>query len=338
MEFVGHTEIAGAFARLRQGRRLYCAVAFWGRGAADSLGLPRVGQGLKIICNLSMGGTNPTEIRLLLGRGAKVKQFDTLHAKVYIGDDEMLVTSANASNNGLGFEGLPQGTWIEAGAIGPVQPQALKWFKQLWSEARQITQDDLRKAALAWEHRQRNLPTLRSFGMFDLDAQTLPLLDWYEYGDFIPDKAGIARQLGQAYSEEVHRRLSDAIDVFGPKDKKLLTEGRWVLTWCRTKGVRAKVGRVALLWQQLGPFIKAAYRPAAGEPTVDVRLPAERPGPVPFDAAERKFRAAFVHVLESADFDELRVGEFDGPWNTAERTRLLLPFWRQVKDTYLSAP
>jgi hypothetical protein len=336
MEFVGHTDIGDAFARLQSGRRLYCAVAFWGRGAATHLGLPRAGQDLRILCNLSMGGTNPAEISSLMTDGAKVRQIDTLHAKVYIGDQEMLVTSANASNNGLGFEGLAQGNWIEAGAIGPVQPQAVEWFDQLWSESREITRDDLRKAKIAWAHRQRNLPTLPSFSMFDPDGEVLPLLDWYQNMDRIPDKDGIARQLGQPYTEAIDRRLSDSVEVRGP-DEVRLTEDRRVLTWRRTKGNKGKVGRAPLVWQHLGPFIEAAYPAEAGQPSVDVRLPAELPGPAPFDATEPKFRAAFVRVLESRDFDKLREDEVDGPWNNAVRTRLLRHFWRQVKDTYLLA-
>ncbi|MBC7477479.1 MAG: phospholipase D family protein [Pseudorhodobacter sp.] len=338
MDFVGHTEIDGAFARLRQSRRLYCAVAFWGRGAAAHLGLPRDHQDLQILCNLSMGGTNPDEIRRLLQVGAKVQQIDTLHAKVYIGDDEMLVASANASSNGLGFEGHAQGHWIEAGAIGPVQPQALEWFQKLWSDSRPVTPDDLAAADEAWATRQRNRPPLASFSLFDVEAQPLLLLDWYGDKDWTANETVVAEQLGEAYSDEIEDRLGDALDVVGPQDVEVLKEGRWVLRWTRTKGSRnkGKVGPAALEWMQIGQFVEKAYHSNPKGPWVDVMMPAEGDTPVPFDVCEPRFRAAFVNVLEQPTFDLLRVGQYDGPWNTPERTARLQPFWHAVKARYLA--
>jgi len=338
MDFVGHTEIDGAFARLRQSRRLYCAVAFWGRGAAAYLGLPRDHQDLQILCNLSVGGTNPDEIRRLLQVGAKVRQIDTLHAKVYIGDDEMLVASANASSNGLGFEGHAQGHWIEAGAIGPVQPRALEWFQELWSDSRPVTPEDLAAADEAWATRQRNRPPLASFSLFDADAEILPLLDWYRRSEWIANETAIAQQLGQAYDDNTADRLGDSVDVRGPEDAALLKKGRWVLKWKRTKGPadKGKVGSAALEWMQIGLFVKEAYSTHSGAPWIDVMFPAENPKPVPFDVCEPRFRAAFVNVLEQPTFDLLRVGQYDGPWNTPERTDRLQPFWRAVQDRYLA--
>jgi hypothetical protein len=92
-----------------------CAVAFWGRGAEKSFGAKI--SNVKIICNLNMGGTNPEPIKILSKdvRRFELRQCDTLHAKVYIGDQSAVVTSANNSTNGLGVEGALTKGWIEAG-------------------------------------------------------------------------------------------------------------------------------------------------------------------------------------------------------------------------------
>ena len=56
------------------------AVAFWGAGAIDALGLASLWSKpgkLRIICNLRMGGTNPSEINKLRGfAGVSVEQCD----------------------------------------------------------------------------------------------------------------------------------------------------------------------------------------------------------------------------------------------------------------------
>ncbi|WP_316398922.1 hypothetical protein [Bradyrhizobium sp. 33ap4] len=43
------------------------AIAFWGPGAARNLGISERRDCVEIICNLSQGGTNPDEIRTLMG-------------------------------------------------------------------------------------------------------------------------------------------------------------------------------------------------------------------------------------------------------------------------------
>src|SRR4051812_40767983 len=77
-----------------------CAVAFWGAGAELKWGKLQKRK-IRIICNLSMGGSNPSVIEKMMELYS-VRQHDRLHAKVYIGKNEAVITSANASTNGLG--------------------------------------------------------------------------------------------------------------------------------------------------------------------------------------------------------------------------------------------
>lgn len=87
-----------------------CAVAFWGRGCESWV----IGLDCKVVATLRMGGTNPRALRNVR---AEIRQCDTLHAKVYIGRNRAVVTSANASINGLALQGLEQASWIEAGIL-----------------------------------------------------------------------------------------------------------------------------------------------------------------------------------------------------------------------------
>ena len=126
-----------------------CMVAFWGQGAEQWFGTNI--RKARIICNLKMGGTNPEPIRLLRADAKRfdLRQCDVLHAKVYIGNKSAVVTSANMSANGLGFEGAVTKGWIEAGVRVTENDELNNWFDDIWNDqslVRQITDEDLKKA------------------------------------------------------------------------------------------------------------------------------------------------------------------------------------------------
>lgn len=141
--------------KILSGRKGTLAVAFWGTGAAEQLGIDRrpSGQPLTIICNLTMGGTNPNEVRRLLelkNENVTVRQSDKLHGKVYSFPDAALIGSANASANGLSFEGPELSGWHEACLVTEHEDAVAdvkRWVKTL--EARKISEDDLGKADAA---------------------------------------------------------------------------------------------------------------------------------------------------------------------------------------------
>jgi len=61
------------------------AVAYWGKGATERLGLDKIRKKpVRIICDLWSGACNPNELQKLLDRGFKLRTKDRLHAKVYI--------------------------------------------------------------------------------------------------------------------------------------------------------------------------------------------------------------------------------------------------------------
>lgn len=131
------------------------AVAFWGAGAADRLGLTQ-GREARVVCNLSMGGTNPSEIRNLLKRGVKVLQHATLHAKIgIVGKGLSFVGSSNMSANGLGIEAAELTGWEEANVLFDHVDQELRLrFDVLWNQAQAITNEDLKAAEKRWRARR----------------------------------------------------------------------------------------------------------------------------------------------------------------------------------------
>lgn len=99
----GHELSLQLAVALKNAKTVRLAVAFWGRGAADKLGLQDNSVvRTQVVCNLVSGGTNPNEIRTLLSRGVDVKQLDDLHAKLGVIDDLSFLGSSNMSTNGLG--------------------------------------------------------------------------------------------------------------------------------------------------------------------------------------------------------------------------------------------
>ncbi len=153
--FLAGQELKKQLQAMSAVRRIHCAVAFWGRGAEDCL-RPQPGVDVRIICNLSSGSTNPDTVKQLMRSFGKdaVRQMADLHAKVYIVDSTMIVGSANASVNGLGFEGREQMGWEEAGCSSPVTEAAEQWFASCWERGKSITPGDLARARSLYRARR----------------------------------------------------------------------------------------------------------------------------------------------------------------------------------------
>lgn len=141
---------------LSSGSPARAAVAFWGRDAERSLGITakRLREcGLEIICDLESGACNPQAIRDLAKLGATVRYLSKLHAKVYLGDGEVVVGSANASSNGLGLEDIEVDGSAEACLVttdSAVVSDCEGWFADMWNKATKVTEEALKRAESAW--------------------------------------------------------------------------------------------------------------------------------------------------------------------------------------------
>jgi hypothetical protein len=155
--FLSDRELGPAIKELMKGTGLRCAVAFWGHGAAYNLfGDEPLAYGTKIICDLTMGGTNPGELKALGSpENENLKHLPGLHAKVYISDQGLILCSANASNNGIGFLSFAQ--LCEAGSFHNPKTDtyidAVRWFDEIWKKAEVIDDLALEKALNSWLRR-----------------------------------------------------------------------------------------------------------------------------------------------------------------------------------------
>lgn len=152
----GTTILPQIKSMLNAADRIDLAVAFWGRGAIDRLGITTE-KPTRILCDALSGGCNPSELRALFEKGKTSSSFEVrhlrkLHAKVYLTPNTVIVGSANASTNGLGEEG-DVGT-IEA-AIASKSDTVIKetfaWFQTKWDAATEIDDDLLKEAERAYK-------------------------------------------------------------------------------------------------------------------------------------------------------------------------------------------
>jgi hypothetical protein len=117
LKFVAESHLARPVAeKLSGAERVNLAVSFWGDGACEKLGLDKTVAHVRIICDPWSGACNPKELKTLLGKSnIELLALRGLHSKVYWTPHWMLVSSANASANGLGDEARELAGTVEAG-------------------------------------------------------------------------------------------------------------------------------------------------------------------------------------------------------------------------------
>lgn len=130
---------------------LKCAISYWGKHAIDLLKINTDSPNLKIICCLKGGKSDPKLIRKF---GPRARQLDNLHSKVIWTPKRAIVSSANASSNGLPIDDINRRTMrglIEAGVLIEDKDslaQINQWFDTKYDEAAAITEADLRQAEI----------------------------------------------------------------------------------------------------------------------------------------------------------------------------------------------
>ncbi|MDG5814960.1 phospholipase D-like domain-containing protein [Chitinispirillales bacterium ANBcel5] len=135
-----------------------CAVAFWGKGAANIFPC-KDNVSIQIVCNYTSGATNPEEIEKiknqLTTKNSDVKMNNILHAKVYWTDQGVIIGSANASSNGLVLEDKEITGWEEVSVYTDdkkVIQETKGWFdNQIWPNSKPITKSDYNAAIKRWE-------------------------------------------------------------------------------------------------------------------------------------------------------------------------------------------
>lgn len=177
------------------------AAAFWGEGS-EQIFHEHKGKTFQIICNLTMGGTNPDPIeKLMKVNGIEVKMLSDLHAKVVLGKESAIIGSANFSTNGLGLQDDEACGWREAGFVTRdlKSLEAVRiWFDNLWSDAEIISPEDIRRAKKIWADRRKNRPRIQQVTNL-LDAPLSMLKDLPIYVALY--QGGASRKAVAAYKE-----------------------------------------------------------------------------------------------------------------------------------------
>jgi hypothetical protein len=161
MKFVHSSELSKRIRNVLGGRRSDMAVAFWGNGACKRLAITREAIGSRVACDARSGGCNPSAISDLLDCKVAIVDVPGLHAKVYIGEQGVVITSANASVNGLGEEDDEVSEILEAGYLtkrpGDVEI-ARQWFETVFKRGVPVTKADLPELRALWLERRRHRP------------------------------------------------------------------------------------------------------------------------------------------------------------------------------------
>jgi hypothetical protein len=202
----------GALAKIKEifgrAQQAKIAVAFWGRGAVQALGLDRPDLEAEIICNLDSGACNPSEIGKLrrLRPHIPVRSDPRLHGKLYWTPGGIVIGSSNASTNGLA---------VEDGLVG-------------WAEANIFSDDPkLIEAALAWFGPRKGCS-------YDITDAHLHLTEgiWKERAQSAPPGLNLAGDLGAAVrmapEHAIWRKVKLAIysEDFSPEGRKRIKADR----------------------------------------------------------------------------------------------------------------
>jgi hypothetical protein len=331
MHLLSGTSLRNATTSVLREQSVSCAVAFWGKGAEASIGA-RQNRDIRLICNLKMGGTNPEVIERLIDSGMSVRQSDRLHAKVYIGKEKAVVTSANASINGLGLEGEEVSGWIETGVEIPAH-EALPWFNETWNRSRLITPQDIEDARRIFRERAIMKPTRISFADFHPKKDDFPLISWFRNEDWDYNDREIAKSLG-AVSKTVHKQIDFGLDVEVPEDVAVFRRGLWVLHWqAKADGMPSQ--RCGSWWTcSSGIHVPNAFRYKSEKKSMGVVLSMHPMPPQPFDISEGQFHDAFKNVMSMPEFSSLREQDYKGSFFSAKRQELVFQFWMDLRKQY----
>ncbi|WP_441256790.1 phospholipase D family protein [Bradyrhizobium sp. 482_C4_N1_1] len=151
MKFLYGSELTQRIKELcRIEGRIDLAIAYWGSQALELLPLEPGRTNIRIVCCLSGGKSAPEVIKQF---GERARQCDNIHAKVIWTSKGAIVSSANASSNGLPEEESLASSLLEAGVFVDDQTeldQIETWFERLFKTGSERIDDlDLRAAAAA---------------------------------------------------------------------------------------------------------------------------------------------------------------------------------------------
>ena len=255
--FLFGNDLSGQIQDVVSGENACLAVAFWGNGAVEALGLDR--KNVKIICDISMGGTNPKELQNLgAPNNPNLRHIDNFHAKVYLSDSGAVVTSANASNNGIGFGG--KAGLKEAGYHTQETKNIREWFNESFQNMSKLIDDEALKICKDnWDRRKnahdRTKPNAQRMAFVDaltqepgrfgditfiLSAEEMDPADQGELFRLATERTGIEPEDAIEIEREPARQLRDFINVHRDENDRLDFYFRRPIAYYDQRGVACR--------------------------------------------------------------------------------------------------
>lgn len=199
MTFLQEKDLTSAIKKLiKQRGPIRLAVAYWGKESLKLLDIDPKRKDISVICCLRGGKSDPDVIRRF---GERARQHDRLHAKVIWTRSGAIVSSANASSNGLPEEEEEAAGLIEAGYYTDDQSDLVsieRWLDKLSSTSCVILKRHLDAARAARQKRawgQRGARTKQRFvdavkeGRLEFDKQRIFFVFWKDAATMAQQKA-----------------------------------------------------------------------------------------------------------------------------------------------------
>lgn len=318
--------------------KLRIAVAFIGNGASKLIN--HAATDVKITCNLSMGGTNPNEVQILINRfGQKnVKQIDNLHAKLYIGEKYAIVGSANMSVNGLGTQ--PKGL-REAGykfKLGqPSGERSVDWFDVLWKDAREITDEDIADAKEKWNSGSpaRNgdwKADSLNICDYDFDRPDFPLITWHGNSEYKISKDLKIGKINEE-CEKIDIDVYNSVEIECSKDITYLAKNRYIVEFQRliNGGTAAKIPDELFTLQSRGDVLENAFHYKGSRNQKSNVMLCDVVKPAIFGLDQSTNYDKFKELINRPEYFDLRDDGYDGCWFDS-RIDLMRKFWKELQS------
>lgn len=237
MKFLDGAAAEGEIRRLLGAtKRARIAVAYWGAGAVERLGISELrNKDVQIACDLRSGGCNPDEVKRLLEIGAdQVRTCDRLHAKVWLTDGGAVIGSSNASANGLGYEGDETRGLIEANVLiedSAVLTAMSEWFQErVWNNSSKITPQDLERARLVRRRIRNDRLPPQSYSIFRLLKENQAWLADRNFSVWIYLHGGLDDWAEELCEYKRRERHEESLDCWQISDKEARTPpGAYIL-------------------------------------------------------------------------------------------------------------
>ncbi len=283
-------------------------------------------------------GSNPyaiDEIEKKIGWD-KVHFLDKLHSKIYLGEKEFIIGSANLSNNALFSDDTGLFESVIRGSDQKIREELshlldtyVKNAKRLYPDQKS-KEDKLQALKEVWKKMpkeadpnnlaERKAPNLKEY---EIGSERI-IIVWWE--NLCPnyDIAKIEEEIGGKFSEyeKEHSNSFCEDDIIDLHD--------WVINWqCKRNGDCTKVLKIDLF--RVDQIVQNGVKGFDGKETEYTKLAfAEAPFKHPPFLLDKRTKEAFRKTIESGNFEDF-TSRTKGSWKipSKERTSEFLQAWQQ---------